>query len=133
MKSPNRVSGLATGLVDLDRRTTGLHEGELIIIAGRPGMGKTTLAMNFAVHAALRGGHPVAVFTLEMPEHRKLVQRILASQGPGGRAEAAHRRVQPSGLEAHRRAGGPALPDPALSRRQRQLQALRRSPPSRGG
>ncbi len=79
MKSPNRVSGLATGLVDLDRRTTGLHEGELIIIAGRPGMGKTTLAMNFAVHAALRGGHPVAVFTLEMPEHQ-LVQRILASE-----------------------------------------------------
>ena len=81
MKAPNRISGLATGLVDLDRRTTGLHPGELIIVAARPGMGKTTLAINFAVHAAVRGGHPVAAsaFSLEMPEHQ-LVQRILASE-----------------------------------------------------
>ena len=79
MKSPNRVSGISTGLDDLDRRTTGLHAGELIIIAARPGMGKTTLALNIAVHAAVRQGHPVAVFSLEMPEHQ-LVQRILASE-----------------------------------------------------
>ncbi len=87
-------------------------------------MGKTTLAMNFAVHRRLRGGHPVAVFTLEMFEHQ-LVQRILASEAQVD--AAAHRRVQPSGLEAHRRAGGPALPDPALSRRQRQLERRRSS------
>ena len=79
MKSPNGVTGISTGLVDLDRRTTGLHAGELIIVAGRPGMGKTTLALNFAVHAAVRQDQVVAVFSLEMPEHQ-LVQRILASE-----------------------------------------------------
>jgi replicative DNA helicase len=79
MRSPSGVTGLATGLVDLDRRTTGLHAGELIIVAARPGMGKTTLAVNFAVHAAVRQGQPVAVFSLEMPE-QQLVLRILASE-----------------------------------------------------
>jgi replicative DNA helicase len=79
MRSPSGVTGLATGLVDLDRRTTGLHPGELIIVAARPGMGKTTLAVNFAVHAAVRQGEPVAVFSLEMPE-QQLVLRILASE-----------------------------------------------------
>ena len=79
MRSPSGVTGLATGLVDLDRRTTGFHAGELIIVAARPGMGKTTLAVNFAVHAAVRQGQPVAVFSLEMPE-QQLVLRILASE-----------------------------------------------------
>jgi replicative DNA helicase len=79
MQSPSGVTGLETGLVDLDRKTTGLHGGELIIVAGRPAMGKTTLALNFAVHAALRKNAVVAVFSLEMPEHQ-LVQRILASE-----------------------------------------------------
>jgi replicative DNA helicase len=79
MRSPSGVTGLATGLVDLDRRTTGLHAGELVIVAARPGMGKTTLAVNFAVHAAVRQGHPVAVFSLEMPE-QQLVLRILAAE-----------------------------------------------------
>jgi len=79
MRSPSGVTGLATGLVDLDRRTTGLHAGELVIVAARPGMGKTTLAVNFAVHAAVRQGQPVAVFSLEMPE-QQLVLRILASE-----------------------------------------------------
>ncbi len=79
MQSPSGVTGLETGLVDLDRKTTGLHGGELIIVAGRPAMGKTTLALNFAVHAALRKEQVVAVFSLEMPEHQ-LVQRILASE-----------------------------------------------------
>ncbi|MHB8417130.1 MAG: replicative DNA helicase [Myxococcales bacterium] len=79
MQSPSGVTGLETGLVDLDRKTTGLHEGELVIVAGRPAMGKTTLALNFAVHAAVRKGAVVAVFSLEMPE-QQLVQRILASE-----------------------------------------------------
>jgi len=79
MRSPSGVTGLATGLVDLDRRTTGLHAGELVIVAARPGMGKTTLAVNFAVHAAVRQGQPVAIFSLEMPE-QQLVLRILASE-----------------------------------------------------
>ncbi len=79
MQSPSGVTGLETGLVDLDRKTTGLHGGELIIVAGRPAMGKTTLALNFAVHAAVREEAVVAVFSLEMPE-QQLVQRILASE-----------------------------------------------------
>ncbi|HUB06151.1 MAG TPA: replicative DNA helicase [Myxococcales bacterium] len=79
MQSPSGVTGLETGLVDLDRKTTGLHGGELIIVAGRPAMGKTTLALNFAVHAAARKSEVVAVFSLEMPE-QQLVQRILASE-----------------------------------------------------
>ncbi len=79
MQSPSGVTGLETGLVDLDRKTTGLHGGELVIVAGRPAMGKTTLALNFAVHAAVRKNEIVAVFSLEMPE-QQLVQRILASE-----------------------------------------------------
>ncbi len=79
MKAPSGVTGISTGLVDLDHKTTGLHGGELVIVAGRPGMGKTTLALNFAVHAAVRENRVVAVFSLEMPEVQ-LVQRILASE-----------------------------------------------------
>jgi replicative DNA helicase len=79
MRSPNSVTGIATGLVDLDRRTTGLHPGDLVVIAGRPGLGKTTLALNFAVHAAVRQRESVAIFSLEMPE-QQLVLRILASE-----------------------------------------------------
>lgn len=79
MKTRGPVTGLSTPLVDLDARTTGFHPGELIIVAARPGMGKTTLAMNFAVHAAVRAEAVVAVFSLEMPE-MQLVQRIVASE-----------------------------------------------------
>ncbi|MHB1846675.1 MAG: replicative DNA helicase [Deltaproteobacteria bacterium] len=79
MKAPSGVTGISTGLVDLDRKTTGLHGGELVIVAGRPGMGKTTLALNMAVHAAVRENRVVAIFSLEMPEVQ-LVQRILASE-----------------------------------------------------
>jgi replicative DNA helicase len=77
------VTGLATGITGLDELTTGLHPGQLIVVAGRPGTGKTTLAMNFAVHAALQGKATVAVFSLEMPE-RELVRRILASESGVG-------------------------------------------------
>ena len=58
------VTGLSTGFVDLDMQLTGLHAGELIILAARPGIGKTSLAMNIAMHVALkenrRGGHLLA-------------------------------------------------------------------------
>jgi replicative DNA helicase len=73
------VTGLASGIVELDALTTGFHPGQLIIVAGRPGTGKTTLAMNFAVHAAAQRGAVAAVFSLEMPDH-ELVRRVLASE-----------------------------------------------------
>lgn len=74
------VTGLATGFSDLDRMTSGLQNGDLIIVAGRPSMGKTTLAMNIAEGAALQNGAPVAVFSMEMPADA-LAMRMLASLG----------------------------------------------------
>lgn len=58
--------GISTGLVDLDRRISGLNDSDLIIVAGRPGMGKSSLAMNIGVEAAKHSGKSVAVFSLEM-------------------------------------------------------------------
>ena len=74
------VTGLATGFTDLDRMTSGLQNGDLVIVAGRPSMGKTTLAMNIAESAALQQGPPTAVFSMEMPAD-SLAMRMLASLG----------------------------------------------------
>ena len=71
------LGGTATGFVDLDRMTDGMHGGELIIVGGRPSMGKTSLAMNIAEHVAVVLGLPVAVVSLEMPAEQ-LAQRMLA-------------------------------------------------------
>lgn len=73
------LTGLSTGLVDLDKKTNGLHPGDLIVIAGRPAMGKSTLAMNIARHSAMTGT-PALVFTLEM-QAKKLLKRELAAVG----------------------------------------------------
>ncbi|MDJ0925208.1 MAG: replicative DNA helicase [Acidimicrobiia bacterium] len=73
------VTGLSTGLRDLDRKLTGLHPTNLIIIAARPGMGKTSLALNIAQSIAVHGD-PVAFFTLEM-SREEVVARMLCSQG----------------------------------------------------
>jgi replicative DNA helicase len=73
-----QLSGLATGFPDLDRLTDGLHGGEMIIIAARPSMGKTSLAMNIAEHVALELQQPVGVFSLEMSA-AALVLRMLCS------------------------------------------------------
>ena len=74
------VSGLPTGLVDFDIKTTGLHPGDLMILAGRPSMGKTTLAMTIAEHCAFQVKHPVLVFSMEMPA-AQLTERMIASRG----------------------------------------------------
>jgi len=71
--------GLETGFVDLDRKTHGLTGGALYIVAGRPGMGKTTLALNIAQHVAIRKGKTVGVFSLEMGQ-QELGLRVLASE-----------------------------------------------------
>jgi replicative DNA helicase len=76
--SSSGVTGLSTGYVDLDMQLTGLHPGELIILAARPGIGKTSLAMNIAMHAALKEDKAVAIFSLEMPADQ-LLMRLLAS------------------------------------------------------
>ncbi|HUB51378.1 MAG TPA: replicative DNA helicase [Terracidiphilus sp.] len=78
-KNSREVTGLPTHLVDLDRTTSGLQKGELIIIAARPSMGKTALAINIAQNAAVHSGAIVAVFSLEM-SRASLLRRMLASQ-----------------------------------------------------
>jgi replicative DNA helicase len=76
----NDVTGVPTGFADLDRMTSGLQPGDLIIVAGRPAMGKTSMAMNIAEHAALSDGLPVGVFSMEMAS-TQLVMRMLGSVG----------------------------------------------------
>jgi len=73
------VTGLETGFVDLDRMTAGLHPADLIIIAARPGLGKTSLCLNIAEHAAIRKGKTVGIFSLEMSKEQ-LVKRLLCSE-----------------------------------------------------
>jgi replicative DNA helicase len=73
------LTGVGTGFADLDRMTTGLHGGEMIVIAARPSMGKTSLAMNMAEHAAIEQRLPVGVFSLEMTAD-SLVLRMLCSR-----------------------------------------------------
>nr|DAN62657.1 MAG TPA: DnaB-like replicative helicase [Caudoviricetes sp.] len=74
------VTGLSTGFVGLDKITTGLHEGNLIILAARPAMGKTALALNIAKHVATMERKPAVIFSLEMGAE-ELIERIVASEG----------------------------------------------------
>jgi len=78
-KQSREVTGLATDFTDLDRMTSGLQKGELIIIAARPSMGKTAFAINIAQNAAINHGSIVAIFSLEMSK-ASLLRRMLASQ-----------------------------------------------------
>ena len=74
------VTGLSTGFVGLDKITTGLHEGNLIILAARPAMGKTALALNIAKHVATMERKPAVIFSLEMGAE-ELIERLVASEG----------------------------------------------------
>ena len=74
------VTGLSTGFVGLDKITTGLHEGNLIILAARPAMGKTALALNIAKHMATMERKPAVIFSLEMGAE-ELIERMVASEG----------------------------------------------------
>ena len=73
------ITGVSTGFRDLDKLTSGLHRSEMIVIAARPSMGKTALAMNIAEHASIEAKLPVAIFSLEMSA-QQLVQRMLCSR-----------------------------------------------------
>ena len=79
-ESNSPVTGLATGYTDFDLETSGLHPADLVIVAGRPAMGKTAYVMGIAAHVATKLGKPVAVFSMEMPADA-LVIRLLASLG----------------------------------------------------
>ena len=72
------ISGIRTGFADLDALTTGLQRSDLVVLAARPSIGKTSLALNFAEHAAVREGKTVGVFSLEMSKEQ-LVIRLLSS------------------------------------------------------
>jgi replicative DNA helicase len=72
------ISGIRTGFADLDAMTTGLQKSDLIVVAARPSIGKTSLALNFAEHAAVREGKTVGIFSLEMSKEQ-LVLRLLSS------------------------------------------------------
>jgi replicative DNA helicase len=74
------VTGVSTGYVDLDKMTNGLQPSDLIIVAARPSMGKTTFAMNLCEHAAITSDKPVLIFSLEMPSEQ-IMMRMLASLG----------------------------------------------------
>ncbi|MEA3219177.1 replicative DNA helicase [Immundisolibacter sp.] len=74
------MTGVSTGFTDLDRMTSGMHPAEMIIVAGRPSMGKTSFAMNIVESVAIRARQPVAVFSMEMPAEQ-LALRMISSLG----------------------------------------------------
>jgi replicative DNA helicase len=78
--NPSDITGVPTGYHDLDAKTSGLQPGDLLIVAGRPSMGKTSLALNMAEHVAIEVGLPVAVFSMEMGG-TQLAMRMLSSVG----------------------------------------------------
>jgi replicative DNA helicase len=78
--NPNDITGVPTGFYDLDRMTAGFQAGDMIVLAARPSMGKTALAINIAEHVALNEGLPVAVFSMEMGASQ-LAVRIVGSIG----------------------------------------------------
>ncbi|KGE03771.1 replicative DNA helicase [Pseudohaliea rubra] len=79
-QSGGDITGLSTGYLDLDRFTSGLQRSDLVIVAGRPSMGKTSFAMNLVEHAVLAQERPVLVFSMEMPAEQ-LIMRMLSSIG----------------------------------------------------
>jgi replicative DNA helicase len=76
----NEITGVPTGFIDLDRMTSGLQPGDLVIVAGRPSMGKTAFSLNIGEHVAIDSGLPVAVFSMEMGG-TQLAMRMLGSVG----------------------------------------------------
>ena len=78
--NPSDITGVPTGYHDLDAKTSGLQPGDLLIVAGRPSMGKTSFALNMAEHVAIEVGLPVAVFSMEMGG-AQLAMRMLSSVG----------------------------------------------------
>ena len=78
--NPSEITGVSTGFMDLDDKTSGLQASDMLIIAGRPSMGKTSFALNIAEHVAVEQHLPVAIFSMEMPG-TQLATRFIASVG----------------------------------------------------
>ena len=78
--NPGSVTGVPSGLIDLDSMTSGFHPGELVIVAGRPGMGKTALALSLGRNAAVDHKKGIGMFSLEMSNHQ-LAMRLLCAEG----------------------------------------------------
>jgi len=87
--NPNDITGVPTGFYDLDRMTSGLQAGDLVVLAARPSMGKTAFAINIAEHVALNEGLPVAVFSMEMGAAQLAVRVV----GSIGRIDQGHLRT----------------------------------------
>lgn len=79
-QTPGEIRGVPSGFTQLDRKTTGFQAGDLVVIAGRPSMGKTTLAVNIAENAAIAKGVPAAIFSMEMSAEQ-LTLRLISSLG----------------------------------------------------
>ena len=106
----NRERGLMTGFSKLDEMTNGLQQGEMYVIAGRPSMGKTALAMNIAAHCSLRRGSKIAVFSIEMSKESLLTRvlcaeaRVDATRFKMGYTDSSERlRLQSSAAAMHER------------------------------
>ncbi len=87
--NPNDITGVPTGFIDLDKMTSGLQPGDLVVLAARPSMGKTAFAINIAEHVALNEGLPVAVFSMEMGAAQLAVRVV----GSIGRVDQGHLRT----------------------------------------
>jgi replicative DNA helicase len=87
--NPNEITGVPTGFYDLDRMTSGLQAGDMVVLAARPSMGKTAFAINIAEHVALNEGLPVAVFSMEMGASQLAVRVV----GSIGRIDQGHLRT----------------------------------------
>ena len=87
--NPNDITGVPTGFYDLDRMTSGLQAGDLVVLAARPSMGKTALAVNIAEHVALNEELPVAIFSMEMGASQLAVRVV----GSIGRIDQGHLRT----------------------------------------
>ena len=87
--NPNDITGVPTGFYDLDRMTSGLQPGDMVVLAARPSMGKTAFAINLAEHVALNEGLPVAVFSMEMGASQLAVRVV----GSIGRIDQGHLRT----------------------------------------
>ena len=99
--SDGKLTGIATGFKKLDEMTSGLQAGDLIIVAGRPSMGKTTLAVNIAENAALGANKSAAIFSMEMSAE-SLTLRMISSLGQDQPKSPALRPPAGRGLAAHR-------------------------------
>ena len=122
--NPSDVTGVPTGYTKLDQMTSGLQPGDLIIVAGRPSMGKTALALNIAEHVAVDNGLPVAIFCMEMSASQlaHADARLDRARRP---AQDAHRAPERRGVGRPVRRDGQAARDADLHRRGRRADRAR--------